>query len=54
MIAMQARFPDKAVLRARIWDATASNPKTFMPPFGKHQAMSEEEIDKVVDFIHSL
>ncbi len=54
MIAMQARFPDKAVLRARIWDATASNPKTFMPPFGKHHAMSEEEIDKVVDFIHSL
>jgi sulfur-oxidizing protein SoxX len=54
LIAMQARFPDKAVLRAKIWDATASNPVTFMPPFGKHQALSEEEINKVVDFIHSL
>ena len=54
MIAMQARFPDRAVLRAKIWDATVSNPATFMPPFGKHHALSEEEIDKVVDFIHSL
>jgi L-cysteine S-thiosulfotransferase len=54
MIAMQARFPDKAILRARIWDATVSNPRTFMPPFGKHQVLSEEEIDKVVDFIHTL
>lgn len=54
LIAMQARFPDRAVLRAKIWDATASSPTTFMPPFGKHQALSEEEIDKVVDFVHSL
>ena len=54
IIAMQARFPDKNVLRAKIWDATASNPKSFMPPFGKHQVLSEEEIDKVVDFVQSL
>ncbi len=53
-IAMQARFPDRAVLRAKIWDATASYPQSFMPPFGKHQVLSEEEIDKVVDFVHSL
>lgn len=54
IIAMQARFPDKTALRAKIWDATASSPVSFMPPFGKHQVLSEEEIDKVVDFVHSL
>jgi L-cysteine S-thiosulfotransferase len=54
IIAMQARFPDKRILRAKIWDATASSSTSFMPPFGKHQVLSEEEIDKVVDFVHSL
>ncbi len=54
LIAMQARFPDKAVLRAKVWDATASNPETIMPPMGKHQVLTEEEIDKVVEFIYGL
>lgn len=54
LIAMSARYPDKAKLRAKIWDATASNPNTSMPPFGKHKVLTEQEIDKVTDFIHSL
>jgi len=54
LIAMQARFPHKSVLRAKIWDATVSNPTSFMPPFGKHKVLSDDEIDKVVDFIYSL
>lgn len=54
LIAMQARFPDKAALRAKIWDATASNQASIMPPFGKHQLLTEEEIDKVIDFIYGL
>ncbi len=54
LIAMKARFPDRAVLRAQIWDASVKNPTTFMPPFGKHKILSEDEVDKVTDFIHSL
>ena len=54
LIAMSARFPNKADLRAQIWDATARNPNTFMPPFGKHKALSEEEIDKILDFVYGL
>jgi len=54
LIAMQARFPDKRVLRAKIWDATASNPNSFMPPMGKHRILTEDEIDKVVDFVYGL
>jgi len=51
---MQQRFPDKAKLRAQIWDATAINPRTIMPPFGKHGILTEEEIDKVVKFLLTL
>ena len=54
LVAMKVRFPDKAALRAQIWDATKKNPNTMMPPFGRHEILSEAEIDKVVEFIYSL
>jgi len=54
LIAMEARFPDVKVLRAQIWDATKNNPNTIMPPFGRHNMLSDAEIDKIVTFIHSL
>ncbi len=54
LIAMQARFPDKRVLRDKIWDATASNPGTFMPPFGKHGILTAEDIDQLVEFLYAL
>ena len=54
LVAMQARFPDKAQLRGQIWDATKANPSSIMPPFGRHKVLSEDEIDKVVEFIYTL
>ena len=54
LIAMQARFPDREKLRAQIWDAQVANPGTRMPPFGKHQALSEKEIDAIVDYLYTL
>jgi sulfur-oxidizing protein SoxX len=54
LIAMSARFPDKARLRAQIWDATAFNPASSMIPFGKHGVLTEKEIDKVTDFVYGL
>ena len=54
LVAMKARFPDKAKLRARIWDASKINPRSLMPPFGRHEILTEDEIDKVVEFVHSL
>jgi sulfur-oxidizing protein SoxX len=54
LIAMSARYPSKDKLRAQIWDATATNPDSSMPPFGKHKILTEQEIDKVTDFIYSL
>jgi len=54
LVAMQARFPDKAMLRAQIWDATQKNPNTMMPPFGRHKILSEDDIDKIADYVHTL
>ena len=54
LVAMKARYPDKAKLRAQIWDATAINPHSLMPPFGKHGILTDEQVDKVTEFIHSL
>ena len=51
---VKKRFPDRAKLRAKIWDATASKPKTSMPPFGKHQILSEQEMDQVVEYVYGL
>ncbi len=53
LIAMKARFPDKAVLRAQIWDATVKVPNSIMPPFGKHQILTEAQIDQITNFIYS-
>jgi len=54
LVAMKARFPDKAKLRAQIWDATAANPNSSMPPFGKYGSLTEEEVDAVTEWAHSL
>ncbi len=54
LIAMKARYPDRAKLRAQIWDASEANPETTMVLFGRYEVLTEEEIDKVVDFIWSL
>ena len=54
LVAMKARFPDKAKLRDQIWDATKIIPTSAMPPFGKHQILTDKEIDKITDFIHSI
>ena len=54
LIAMKSRFPDRKVLRAQIWDPMVKNPNSLMPPFGKHNILTEKQIDLVTDYIHSL
>lgn len=51
---MVQRWPDKTKLRAQIQDASKANPATVMPPFGRHQILTADEIDKVVEFVLSL
>ena len=54
LVAMQTRFPDKAKLRAQIWDATVVNPNTIMPPFGRHRMLSEEQINQITEYVYTL
>jgi sulfur-oxidizing protein SoxX len=54
LVAMKTRFPDRAKLRAQVWDAAKNNSATVMPPFGRHKVLSEKEIDLVVDWLQTL
>ena len=54
LIAMKARFPDRDVLFNQIWDPTKNNPNTFMPPFGKHGAITKDEINKIIEYLYTL
>ncbi len=54
LIAMQARFPDKAALRAQIYDPRTKNPRTIMPPFGPHAIISDSDIDKITEYVWTL
>ena len=54
LLAMKARYPDKAKLRAQIWDSTAVNPESAMVPFGRMKVLTDEEIDKVVEYVWTL
>ncbi len=54
LVAMKARFPDRAKLRDQVWDATKVNPGSSMPPFGKHKILTDKEIDLIVDFVHGI
>jgi sulfur-oxidizing protein SoxX len=54
LVAMKARFPEKAKLRAQIWDATKANPNSMMPPFGKHEVLSDKEIDAITEWVWTL
>jgi sulfur-oxidizing protein SoxX len=54
LVHLRERFPDRAVLRAQIWDPTTRNPETVMPPFGKHKVLTEAEIDAIVDYIYQF
>jgi len=54
LVGMRARFPDRKQLLRQVWDAGLTNPDTVMPPFGKHQILTMEEIDLIIDYLYTL
>jgi sulfur-oxidizing protein SoxX len=54
LVSMKLRYPDKAKLRAQIWDATTKNSNSIMPPFGRHKMLSEEQIDQITEYVYTL
>jgi len=54
LVDIKNRFPDRELLFDRIWDETKFNPMTVMPPFGRHMILSEQEINRVIDYLYTL
>jgi sulfur-oxidizing protein SoxX len=54
LIAMQTRYPSKEALARQIWDATVKAPEAAMPPFGRHEILTDQEFVDVVEYIWSL
>lgn len=54
LVAMKQRFPDKSRLREQIANPVKFNPNSLMPPFGKHNILTDDEIDKIVEYVYTL
>lgn len=54
LVAMKARFPDKARLKAQLNDPVQFNPDSMMPPYGKHHIISGKDVDNIVEWLYTL
>jgi len=50
---MKNRYPDRKALAAIIFDETKRNPLTVMPPFGRNLILTNQEIEKVINFLYT-
>ncbi|HIL41171.1 MAG TPA: sulfur oxidation c-type cytochrome SoxX [Methylococcales bacterium] len=51
---LSTRFTDKEALVTFIKDPTLFNPETSMPPFGKNNILSRQEIQMIANFLWTL
>ena len=54
LIAMKQRFPDFERLVNQISNPLASNANSFMPPFGLHNILTDDEINMVAEYLYTL
>ena len=54
LLAMQQRYPELELLISQISNPLLKNPNSLMPPFGLHNILSEDEIQKIAEYIHTL
>ena len=54
LVDVRKHFPDRAKLRAQIWDATVTSPRSAMPPYGRNKILTGKQINEVVDFLETL
>ena len=54
LVSMKARFPDREKLRQQIWDSRGNDPHTLMPPFGKFRILTDQEIERVIDYLYTI
>lgn len=51
---IKSQYPDRARLRAIIWDLSATIPDTIMPPYGRHRILTEAEIDALLRYLDGI
>lgn len=51
---LKERYKNKQQIKRQIRDASVFNPETSMPPYGRNNILSEDELDKIVDYLWSL
>ncbi|HXZ48101.1 MAG TPA: sulfur oxidation c-type cytochrome SoxX [Usitatibacter sp.] len=44
----------REALRRILFDPTAANPDTVMPPYGRHRILDSAEIDRIVEYLYAL
>ena len=54
LVSMRARFPNRKNLKQQIWDSRGNDPHTLMPPFGKFRILTNQEIERIIDYLYSL
>ncbi|HEY9017069.1 sulfur oxidation c-type cytochrome SoxX [Thiomicrospira sp.] len=55
LVAMKMRFPDRQKLFDKIWGVKETQvPYSMMPLFGRNAILSDDEINKIVDYMYSL
>lgn len=54
LVGIRSRFPQRERLLEQIRDPMQFNSETVMPPFGKHRILTDEEIDRIVDYLYIL
>jgi sulfur-oxidizing protein SoxX len=55
LVGMKSRFPDRKILFNIIYDPQVAIRKdTMMPPFGRHELLAKDQIEKVIDFLYTL
>lgn len=53
LVNMKSRYTEQQMFD-QIWDATKKNPNTMMPPFGKHRALTDDQIRKITAYVLTL
>jgi len=55
LIAMKLRYPDKQKLHDKVWGKPELEVKySMMPPFGRHVILTDDQINKIVEYIYTL
>lgn len=55
LIAMELRYPDRQVLFDKLWGVREMEvPYSMMPFFGRNGILSDDEINKIVDYMYTL